>query len=114
MNQIVALSKEDPRNYNQIVRWVTNKEKHADDIREIATQYFLTQRVKPLQNHSDKAANEKYVHQLATLHEIIVYSMLAKQTTDLGHVNKLRELVKTFYKLYFNEEMERHLEEHKH
>lgn len=114
MTQIVALSKEDPKNYNQIVRWVNNKEKHANDIIEIATQYFLTQRVKPLKDHDDTEAATKYAHQLGTLHEIIVYSMKAKQTTDLENVTKLRELVKSFYKLYFNEEMESHMDEHSH
>jgi nickel superoxide dismutase len=113
MKQIVALSKEDTKNYNQIVRWVNNKEKHANDIIEIATQYFLTQRIKPLKDHGDTEAATKYAHQLGALHEIIVYSMKAKQTTDLEHVTKLRELVKTFYKFYFNEEMESHMEEHK-
>ena len=48
MNQIVKLSGEATLNYNQIIRWISNKEKHADDIREIAIQYFLTQRVKPV------------------------------------------------------------------
>lgn len=114
MNQIVELSKAGDKNYNQIVRWVNNKDQHADDIIEIATQYFLAQRVKPVMDHSDEAANEKYAHELAALHQIIVHAMKAKQTTDLEHVEKLRSLVKSFYKLYFNEEMEEHMKEHQH
>ena len=45
MKKIVELSGDDA-NANQVARWVDNKEKHADDIREIVTQYFLTQRIK--------------------------------------------------------------------
>lgn len=108
MNSIMDLSKEDTKNYNQIVRWVTNKDKHADDIREIAVQYFLTQRVKP-----GDVSDAEYNKQLQVLHHIIVHAMQAKQTTDLEHVNKLRELVQEFYELYFDEEMEKHLEEHR-
>lgn len=113
MNQINELSKAGDKNYNQIVRWVTNKDKHADDIIDIATNYFLAQRVKPNVSHDNKEEGTVYAHKIAALHEIIVYSMKAKQTTDLANVEKLNELVKMFYKFYFNEEMEAHLKEHK-
>lgn len=114
MQQIIALSEEDDEDYNQIVRWVTNKDKHANDIRDIAVDYFLAQRIKPVADATDKAAVEKYNQSLEKLHHIIVFSMKAKQTTDLKHVEKLRSLVSDFYELYFDEKMEAHLEEHKH
>jgi len=63
MNQIEALSKEQHPNWNQIVRWVVNKEDHADQLTEIVTFYFLAQRVKPA-DPKDKAASAKYVKQL--------------------------------------------------
>ena len=99
MNQVVALSKEAKPNYNQIVRWVQNKEHHADKIRDVVTQYFLAQRVKPV---SSKSATDydAYVKQLTLLHELIVTSMKCKQTTDLAHVEKLRQLVDLFEKAY--------------
>ena len=112
MNQIVELSKAGEKNYNQIVRWVYNKDKHADDIREIAVQYFLAQRIKPVEDTNDQAAVTKYNESLTVLHHIIVHSMKAKQTTDLEHVETLRTLVEKFYKLYFDEEMEEHLKGH--
>jgi nickel superoxide dismutase len=114
MKQIEELSKAGDKNYNQIVRWVTNKDKHVEDIRDIAVDYFLAQRIKPVADPSDAAAVEKYNKSLEALHHIIVFSMKAKQTTDLENVEKLRSLVSDFYKLYFDEEMEKHLEEHKH
>ena len=47
MKTLVDLSSEKKPNYNQLVRWVQNKEHHADEISEIATYYFMAQRVKP-------------------------------------------------------------------
>jgi nickel superoxide dismutase len=99
MNQVVELSKEAKPNYNQIVRWVQNKEHHADKIRDVVTQYFLAQRVKPVSSKS-AADYDAYVKQLTLLHEMIVTSMKCKQTTDLVHVEKLRQLVDMFEKAY--------------
>ena len=58
INQIGQLSKEEPRNLNQIVRWVQNKENHANELQHIVTQYFMTQRLKPV----DKDEKEAYVN----------------------------------------------------
>jgi nickel superoxide dismutase len=93
MNQVLELQGEKPINYNQLVRWVTNKENHADKLQEIVTQYFMTQRIKPDAN--------KYGEQLALLHQMLVYAMKCKQTTDLSHVTTLRSLLKQFNALYF-------------
>ncbi len=112
MNEIIRLSKEATPNYNQIVRWVENKDKHADDIREIATQYFLAQRVKPT-DASDQKAYAQYLKKLEVLHKMIVHAMQAKQTTDLDHVTQLRALAKEFHNLYFGPAEKAHLEEHK-
>jgi nickel superoxide dismutase len=93
MNQIMAIEKEKHHNSNQLIRWVMNKEHHADEIQEIVTQYFMTQRIKP------DAKN--YEKKLGLLHQMLIYSMKCKQTTDLGQVNTLRKLVKDFKALYF-------------
>ncbi|MGW8220724.1 MAG: hypothetical protein ACWGP1_01130 [Syntrophobacteria bacterium] len=42
MKKIVELSKQNPLHYKQLVCWVSNKEKHADEIPHIFTQYFMT------------------------------------------------------------------------
>jgi len=107
MKQIVELQKADEVNYNQLVRWVTNKEDHANQFQHIVTQYFMTQRIK-LVDDSDKKASKKYHMELALLHEMLVFSMKAKQTTDLAHTKKLAELVKAFYESYFTEEQKAH------
>ncbi len=100
MNMISELSKEKDKNYNQIVRWVTNKDQHAGEIQQIVSQYFMTQRVKP----ADKTADgySTYVEQLTLLHRMLVYAMKSKQTTDLANVEKLRSLVADFKTLYFS------------
>ncbi len=99
MQQITELSKAGEKNYNQIVRWVSNKEEHANQIQDIVSQYFLTQRIKPAPK-SDEAAYEKYTRQLALLHGMLLSAMKSKQTTDLEHIEKLRTLLGEFRALY--------------
>ena len=103
MTEIERLSKEEKPNWNQIVRWVNNKETHADELTEIVTYYFLAQRVKPA-DPQDKAASAKYIHQLTLLHQIVLVSMKAKQTTDLENCTKLRELIAKFKASYLGEQ----------
>lgn len=91
MNMIKELEKES--NSNQLIRWVMNKEDHADQFQEIVSQYFLTQRI--------KAGHGDYQAKLEVLHQLLVYAMKCKQTTDLANTAKLKELVAEFDKLYF-------------
>ena len=83
-------------NQNQAVRWVLNKEYHADELSDIVTYYFMAQRIKP--------GMEGYTEKLSQLHEMLVFSMKAKQTTDMAHVKKLRELIHQFEHSYFEED----------
>ncbi len=100
MKEIANLSGQQPTNFNQIVRWVTNKEKHAEEIQHIIGQYFLTQRVKLVEKEDDKAHKIRMEH-LTICHEILVYTMKTKQTTDLSNVEKLKAAVKAFKDSYF-------------
>ena len=100
MNEIRKLSEQDKPNMNQIVRWVQNKEEHADELGHIVTYYFMTQRVKPTLKTNGKEYGE-YVKKLTLLHEMLVYTMKAKQTTDLANVEKLRSLLAEFHLAYF-------------
>ncbi|HEB34618.1 MAG TPA: superoxide dismutase [Candidatus Aminicenantes bacterium] len=106
IKKIVNLSGQQPPNFNQIVRWVTNKEKHAEDIQHIISQYFLTQRVKLVEKEDDKA-NESRMGHLSLCHEILVYTMKTKQTTDLSNVEKLKTAVKAFKDSYFKAKAEK-------
>jgi nickel superoxide dismutase len=93
MQQIIALQKSEAVDYNQLVRWVVNKDEHADQIQEIVAQYFMTQRIKP--------ESADYTRKLTLLHQMLITAMHCKQSTDLKLVARLRELLQTFDRLYF-------------
>lgn len=99
MKQIEELSAQTRPNMNQIVRWVNNKEHHADEIAHIVTYYFMAQRVK-LPAEDDNKANEQYLRKLTLLHRMLVYSMKAKQGTDLTDVEELKSLLTQFHEAY--------------
>ena len=93
MKKIAELSKENPVNYNQLVRWVSNKEEHATTIQHTVSQYFMTQRIRP--------DTEKYSDKLTILHKMLQAAMKCKQSIDLANVQTLRLLLKKFETLYF-------------
>ncbi len=84
-------AKTDPQSKNQLVRWVMNKEAHAQKIIDTISDYFLTQRV--------KAEQEDYAERLAKHHAVIVASMKAKQNAD-GNVKELRASIQALAKYY--------------
>lgn len=96
MNQIMELEKKEHHNSNQLVRWIMNKEVHANEIQHIVTQYFMSQRI--------KLGTKNYEKKLGLLHQMLIYSMKCKQTTDVTNVNKLKDIVKDFQALYFKAE----------
>ncbi len=102
MNSIAELQAAEEVNYNQLVRWINTKEHHANLIQEIAEQYFLTQRVK-FAEPSDEEKYEKYITQLTSMHQLIVFAMKSKQTIDTSNVDKMKEALETFEKSYFGE-----------
>ncbi len=107
MNQIIVIQSSASINYNQLVRWINTKEEHANQIQEIAEQYFLTQRVK-FSKPDDKEKYGKYINQLTLLHQMIVYSMKSKQSTDLKYIGNLNKAVINFEIAYFGKEAHRH------
>ena len=99
MKQIIEISMSDKPNWNQATRWVNNKEHHADELTQIVTFYFMAQRIKPVD--PDKGdAHAKYLREVTLLHEMVFYSMKAKQTTDLEYVTRLQSLIKKFKASY--------------
>ena len=100
MKLITELSGQDKPNMNQIVRWVQNKDGHADELSEIVTYYFMAQRLK-LPSEGDVKAHDEYVKKLTLLHKMLVHSMKAKQTTDLRYIERLRSTLAEFRDAYF-------------
>lgn len=103
MAQINEISASDIPNYNQLVRWVMNKEHHAEEIQDIVSQYFLHQRIKLPKAMADGKARAMYTNKLANLHTILVNAMKAKQTTDSVYVENLRKAIHDFEHAYFGD-----------
>ena len=106
MNTIISLSEEKDKNYNQIVRWVNNKDEHADEISRIAMYYFLAQRLEPLEKGADHY--DEYIKELSLWHELIYLAMKAKQTTDTGYIKKMRDTVDELEPLALEQEGHSH------
>ena len=94
MKTIRDLEKSVSHHAHMLIRWVANKEEHANKFQEIVTQYFMTQRI--------SVDDANYAKKIQTLHEMLIYAMKCKQTTDLSHIEKLKTLVNDFEKLYFD------------
>ncbi len=93
MNQIAdSAGKHDAQSQNQLVRWVVNKETHAQKIIATISDYFLTQRVKPDQ--------DDYTMRLAKHHAVIIAAMKAKQNTDPKFATKLAETIEAIAPYY--------------
>src|SRR3990172_917387 len=103
IKQITELSAEPKPNMNQIVRWVNNKDEHADEIAEIVSYYFMAQRI-ALPDKTDPKAAAPYVQKLTLLHEMLVYSMKAKQSADNANVEKLKSLLAAFDEVYYGKD----------
>lgn len=101
MNKVEELSEQEDKDYNQLVRWVNNKELHANKIQEIVYQYFMNQRIKPVEDAQSEGW-DKYVEQTTLLHKMLVQAMKCKQTTNVEHVENLRSLLDRFEKAYFD------------
>jgi nickel superoxide dismutase len=84
--------KSDAQSQNQLVRWVMNKEKHAQKIISTISNYFLTQRVKPSQ--------KDYAKRLIKHHTIIIAAMKAKQNADVKYAKTLKESIEALSSYY--------------
>ncbi len=84
--------KTDAQSQNQLVRWVMNKEQHAQNIIDSISDYFLTQRV--------KASQEDYAERLQKHHAVIVAAMRAKQNADPAVADELKAAVEAVAPYY--------------
>ena len=84
--------KSDAQSNNQIVRWVMNKENHAQNVISSISDYFLTQRV--------KSEQKDYVERLKKHHAVIVAAMKVKQNADMKYVDALEASIKELLPYY--------------
>ena len=93
IDEIYKLNDEkDVQSAQQLIRWVKNKEIHADKIINTISDYFLTQRVKP--------SSEDYLLRLSEHHAVIILSMKVKQKADAKIAEDLKQAVEALSKYY--------------
>lgn len=85
-------AKADAQSQNQMIRWVMNKERHAQNVISTISDYFLTQRV--------KSSQKNYVERLKKHHAVIVAAMKAKQNADEKHALALRKSIEDLAQYY--------------
>ncbi len=90
--------KNDGESFNQATRWVVTKEEHASHIMELASTYFLAQRVKPVAAGAD--GYQDYLTKLADHHAVIVAAMKTKQNTTEASVHDLEHAIDAIAKYY--------------
>ena len=105
----ISMNQNDLEKQNQVARWIINKEQHAQEIQDIVSEYFLTQRIKLKDN--SKESKDLYLAQLAALHSILLDAMKCKQTIDSNMTTSLLENLNKFVNLYFDEHGKKHLGE---
>ena len=86
-----TLSSEDRQ---QLIRWTTNKEAHAQKIIDDSANYFLAQRVKLDADH--------YAEKIELLHHIIIYSMKSKQSVEAEPAEMIGKKLAAFKELYLD------------
>ncbi|MEA3287241.1 MAG: superoxide dismutase, Ni [Candidatus Marinimicrobia bacterium] len=84
--------KTDAQSQNQMVRWVMNKEDHAQQVITTISDYFLTQRVKPKQ--------KDYTKRLKRHHAVILAAMQAKQNADVKYAHNLTKAIEALTEYY--------------
>ncbi|MBT5955298.1 MAG: superoxide dismutase [Candidatus Marinimicrobia bacterium] len=100
-------SKNTAQNQNQLIRWVNNKESHAQKIQDVISEYFLAQRIKP--KTSNDKDYEKYVMLSTSCQKIIFYAMKCKQNVDTQYVEKLSSELDAFVEVYVDKHGKEHL-----
>jgi hypothetical protein len=73
-------AKHDNLAMNQAVRWINTKEDHASRIISTVSEYFLTQKLKPVAMGEE--GYDDYLQKLAAHHAVMRAAMTCKQTVD--------------------------------
>ena len=82
----------DIQSSQQFIRWVNNKEAHAEAIIQMISNYFLTQRIKPSQ--------EDYNQRLMDHHSVIIQAMKVKQSSSMDAAALLTSSIKKLEQYY--------------
>jgi hypothetical protein len=96
INKLNELTAGKVKKVNPVVTQLKLKEKNCDMIQKIVTNNFLSQRI----DHD----SGNYAQKVTLLQQLLRYNMLAKKTSDLENVRKMRSILKKFRKIYFSAE----------
>ncbi len=95
---------------NQAVRWVNTKEDHATKTQHVISQYFMTQRIKPVDDLMSEAG-KKYISQLTAAHKVMLAAMKCKQDVKEESADALKKAILDLYVAYTGKQPKEH--EHK-
>jgi len=76
---------------NQATRWINTKEDHASRIITVVSEYFLTQKVKPVAAGED--GYQAYLRKLADHHAVMSAAMKTKQQVGTAAVEALNDAI---------------------
>ena len=88
----------DAQALNQGARWVATKEAHASHVIQVVSEYFLTQKVKPVAACAD--GYDAYLAKLADHHAVMVAAMKTKQNAAASYAEKLHAAIEAMAKHY--------------
>ena len=98
IDMIRKLSEEKKIDFNQLVRWINNKDLHAQKIQNAVAEYFMAQRIVPVKEGEEGYA--LYLRRITLLHQMLVDAMKAKQNVDPAIPERMRNTWKLFEKAY--------------
>lgn len=84
-----------PREKNEFVRWVVQKEKASDEVANIITTFFMQQKIKP--------GEDETIKRITCAHNLLFLLVAIKQNADLKFVEEFADKWETF-KLMFHVE----------
>lgn len=84
-----------PKERNEFVRWVLEKDKESDDVAEILNKYFLQQKI--------KNGEPDTVKRLVSVHKLLCTLVVIKQNVDLKFIETFSDEWEQF-KLMFHRE----------
>jgi len=96
--QINLISASNGKDFNQLVRWVNNKEEYSNKIIDVMSNYFLAQRIKP--------DHKNYEKMLKSVHNVIVFAMKNKQNSDVKIADELQNNLDELRSLYIEKKHE--------
>ena len=93
---LILQTQTDPNSLNQAIRAINTKDAVADDLIDVVANYFLAQRIVPVEPDGDNQAYERYVRQLVLTNKIIRAAALCKQSSEPEKAEELKQLIQQF------------------